>query len=59
MNAHFEREREIRGNVDVADFAAVGFVSFDVDAAVRIPETDGAILAAAEAIVSIGIESSS
>lgn len=43
--------------MDVADFAAVGFVGLNVDAAVRVPEADGAVLAAAEAVVTVAVES--
>lgn len=42
--------------MDVADLAAVGLVGLDVDAAVGVPEADGAVLAAAEAVVAVAVE---
>lgn len=52
-----ERERErVRGDVDIADFAAVGFIGFDVDATVGIPEANGAVFAATETIIAVGVE---
>lgn len=43
--------------MNVADFAAVSFVGFNVDAAVRVPKTDGTIFAAAQAIIAVAVES--
>jgi len=48
--------RVIRGGVDVADLACVGLVGLDVGAGVRVPETEGAVLAAAQAVVAIAVE---
>lgn len=42
--------------MDVADFAAVGLVGLDVDATVGVPEADGAVLTAAEAVVAVAVE---
>jgi len=42
--------------VDVADLACVGLVGLDVGAGVRVPETEGAVLAAAQAVVAIAVE---
>lgn len=50
-------EEELRGTVDVADFAAVGFVGLNMDATVGVPEADRAVLAAAEAVVTVAVES--
>ena len=46
----------VRGGVDVADLACVGLVGLDVGAGVRVPETEGAVLAAAQAVVAIAVE---
>ena len=46
----------VRGDVDVADFTAVGFVGLDVDPTVGVPEADGAVFAAAQAVVPVGVE---
>lgn len=43
-------------NVDIADFTAVRFVGFDMDTTVRIPETNGTVLAATQAIVAVAVE---
>ena len=52
-----ERESEsVRGNVDVADFAAVGFVGLDMDATVGIPEAYSTVFAATQAIVAVAVE---
>ena len=51
-----ETER-VQGDVDIANFTAVGFVSLDVDSTVRIPEAYGTVFAAAETIVSVAVES--
>lgn len=42
--------------MDVANLAAVGGVGLDVDAAVGIPEAEGAVLAAGEAVVPVPVE---
>lgn len=52
-----EGDDDVRGDVDVADFTAVRFVGFDVDAAVGIPEAEGAVLAAAKAVVAVAVKS--
>lgn len=44
--------------MDIANFSAVGFVGFDVDATVGIPETDGAVFTAAQAIIAVSVEPS-
>lgn len=54
-----ERERELRGDVDIADFSAVGFVGLDVNPTVGIPEAYATIFAAAQAIISVAVEPSS
>lgn len=46
----------VRGDVHVADLAAVGLVGLDVDAPVRVPEAEGAVLPAAEAVVTVAVE---
>lgn len=46
----------IRCDVDIPDFTAVGFVGFDVQSTVGIPEAYGAVFAAAKAILAVGIE---
>lgn len=51
-----EEEEVVRGDVDVADFTAVGFVGLDVDPTVGVPEADGAVFAAAQAVVPVGVE---
>lgn len=40
-----ERER-VLCDVDIADFASVGFIGLDMDATVRIPEAYGTVFAA-------------
>lgn len=45
--------------MDIADFAAVGFVGLDMDATVGIPEAYGAVFAATQAIIAVAIEPSS
>lgn len=47
----------VRGDVDVADLAAVGFVGLDVDAAMGVPQPEGAVLPAAQAVVAVPVES--
>lgn len=42
--------------MDVADFPAVGFVGLDVDATVGVPEANGAVFAATEAVVAVAVE---
>lgn len=44
--------------MDVVDFAAVGFVGLDVNPAVRIPQADGAVLAATQTIITVAVEPS-
>lgn len=44
--------------MNIADFTAMRFVGLDVNATVGIPEADGAVLAAAQAIIAIGVEPS-
>lgn len=51
-----EEDENLRGDVDVADFTAVGFVGFDVNATVGIPQAYGAIFAAAQAILAVRIK---
>ena len=43
--------------MDVADFATVSFVGFNGDAAVWISKKDGAVFAAAQAIIAVAVES--
>lgn len=45
--------------MDVADLASMGFISLDVNPAVRVPQADRTVLAAAEAVVPVAVESSS
>lgn len=45
-----------RGHVDVADRAGVGLVGGDVDAAVGVPKADCTVLAGAEAVITVGVE---
>lgn len=42
--------------MDIADFTAVRFVGLDVQSTVGIPEAYGAVFAAAEAILAVGVE---
>lgn len=46
----------VRGGVDVADLAGVGLVGLDEGAGVRVPEAEGAVLAAAQAVVAVAVE---
>ena len=46
----------VRGGVGVADLAGVGLVGLDMGASVWVPETEGAVLAAAQAVVAITVE---
>lgn len=43
--------------MDIADFAAMGFVGFDVNSTVGIPEAYGTVLAAAQTILAVRVES--
>jgi hypothetical protein len=47
----------VRGGVHVADLAAVGLVGLDEGAGVGVPEADDPVLAAAQAVVPVPIES--
>lgn len=47
----------LRGGVHVADLAAVGLVGLDEGAGVGVPEADDPVLAAAQAVVPVPIES--
>ena len=51
-----QKIEELRGDMDVADFTAMWFVGLNVNATVRIPETNSAVLATAEAVIAIAIE---
>ena len=46
----------VRGGVGVADLAGMGFVGLDVGAGVRVPKAEGAVLAAAQAVVAVAVE---
>ena len=46
----------LRRDMDVADFATVGLVGLDVDPAVRVPQADRTVLAAAQAVVAVAVE---
>ena len=46
----------LRGDMDITDFTAMGLVGFNVDATVRVPKSNGSVFPAAEAIISIFIE---
>lgn len=48
-----------RGDMDVADLAAMGLVGLDVDALMGVPEAEGSVLAATEAVVSVPVEADS
>lgn len=51
------RERKkVLGDMDVANFTAMGFVGLDVNPTVGIPEAYGTVLAAAQGIIAVGIE---
>lgn len=43
--------------MNVTDFPAMGLVGLDVGAPVRVPESERSVLAAAEAVVAVGVES--
>lgn len=62
MKIHIKKKEKedyyVRSNVNVSDFSGVRLVGLDVDAAVGVPEADGAIFAAAEAVISVSIEPS-
>lgn len=45
--------------MDVADLAAMGLVGLDVDALMGVPEAEGSVLAATEAVVSVPVEADS
>lgn len=47
----------IRGDMNVTDFPAMGLVGLDVGAPVRVPESERPVLAAAKAVVAVGVES--
>lgn len=49
-------ESTVRSDVDISNFTAVRFVGLDVNSTVRIPEADGAISPAAQAILAVAIE---
>lgn len=42
--------------MDITDFTAMGFVGLNVDATVRVPESDGSVFPAAEAVIAVAIE---
>lgn len=44
--------------MNITNLAAMWFVGFDVDSTVRVPEADGAVFAAAQAIVSVTVKTS-
>lgn len=46
----------LRGDVDITDFTAMGLVGLNVDATVRVPESNGSVFPAAEAVIAIAIE---
>lgn len=48
----------LRSDVNITNLAAMRFVGFDVDSTVRVPEADGAVFAAAQAIVSVTVKTS-
>ena len=48
--------RVVRGDMNVTYFAAMGLVGLDVDAAVWVPESDGAVFPGAEAVIAVTIE---
>lgn len=50
-----ERER-VLCDVDIADFASVGFIGLDMDATVRIPKAYGTVFAATQNIIAIAVE---
>lgn len=43
--------------MNVTDFPAMGLVGLDVGAPVRVPESERSVLAAAKAVVAVGVES--
>lgn len=45
--------------MNVTNLTAMGFIGLDVDTTMRIPEAEGAVLAAAQAVVSVAVESGS
>lgn len=47
----------IRGDMNVTDFPAMGLVGLDVGAPVRVPQSERPVLAAAKAVVAVGVES--
>lgn len=58
MKLKEEGERVVRGDMNVADLTAMGFVGLDVDATMRVPKANSTVLAAAQAIIAVGVESS-
>ena len=42
--------------MNITNLAAVRFAGLDVDSTVRVPEADGAVFAAAQAIVSVAVK---
>lgn len=46
----------VRGDVDIADFAAMGFIGLDMDSTVGIPEAYGTVFAATQAIIAVSVE---
>ena len=46
----------LRSDVNITNLAAVRFVGLDVDSTVRVPEADGAVFAAAQAIVTVTVK---
>jgi len=45
-NMHDSERERVLCDMDIADFASVGFISLDMDATVRIPEAYGTVFAA-------------
>jgi len=57
MNEEGKGERvSIRGDVDITDFTAMGFIGFDMNSTVRIPEAYGTVFTATEDIIAVGVE---
>ena len=44
--------------MNIANLVTMRFIGFDVDSMVRVPETDGAVFAIAQTIVSITVKTS-
>lgn len=56
-NTDEEKGRKgVQGNVNIADFTAMGLIGLDMDATVRIPEANGTVFAATEAIITVAVE---